>query len=392
MITKIGTKVYNLTKFNHPGGDTALWHVEDRDATGLVAMHHPFTSKNKLEAILKKYEVKTEETEEIFEYDTEFSQELKAEVKTHFNGKSHKATWSRWTQLLLLMTIETICLWFWLTGWWTMIVIKPLITWIAGVNVFHDACHFALSSNPYVNSFFGYLYPSFTSPIAWYHQHNIGHHIYTNIAHRDPDLHHAGPFSRKTEKVPHTFLHKYQLNIVGFEMVFSFVRLAILNTYYYLRDGFYYHEVKTNRRGAWLHFIDRAVYVLFYFILPMYIIGINVKAFIFILSHQMIFSSLFMINTQITHLHSHTMKISTDWYKHQVETSTNHSIGNQWAFLFSGGLNYQIEHHLFPTVNHCHYPNIQPIVERVCRKHGVEYRSFSGFPEAIRSYLRHIKK
>ena len=60
------------------------------------------------------------------------------------------------------------------------------------------------------------------------------------------------------------------------------------------------------------------------------------------------------------------MAIEKDCYKYQVITSTNHSMDSIPGFIFSSGLNYQIEHHLFPTINHCHYPSIQPIVKRVC--------------------------
>ena len=47
---------------------------------------------------------------------------------------------------------------------------------------------------------------------------------------------------------------------------------------------------------------------------------------------------------------------------------------------------------LFPNINHCHYPKIQPIVEKVCKKHNVKYKKFEGFSDALSSYYAHIAK
>ena len=107
---------------------------------------------------------------------------------------------------------------------------------------------------------------------------------------------------------------------------------------------------------------------------------------------QIIFSVCFIVNSQITHLHEDSFHRERDWYKHQVITSSNHSIGSTLGYVFSGGLNYQIEHHLFPSINHCHYPAIQPIIKSICKKHSVPYKCFDGYLDAIYSYLNHMQK
>ena len=99
----------------------------------------------------------------------------------------------------------------------------------------------------------------------------------------------------------------------------------------------------------------------------------------------------YSINAQIIHLHEDTFHNESDWYKHQVLTSSNHSIGSKFGFIFSGGLNYQIEHHLFPGINHCHYPEIQPIVKSICQKHNITYKEFNGYYDAFCSYYNNIK-
>lgn len=97
-----------------------------------------------------------------------------------------------------------------------------------------------------------------------------------------------------------------------------------------------------------------------------------------------------MLNTQLNHLSTPaTSTSSRDWYKHQVLTSQNFGNGNALVHMFSGGLGYQIEHHLFPTVNSCHYPDLGVIVKRVCERHGVSYQSSSGYWESLVLYYQH---
>ena len=97
-----------------------------------------------------------------------------------------------------------------------------------------------------------------------------------------------------------------------------------------------------------------------------------------------------MVNSQITHIHTNCIKTDNDWYKHQIITASNYGVGKWFNLIFSGGLNYQIEHHLFPSVNHCHLPYIQPIIKKICKKYNVEYKEFDGYKDAFKSYYDHI--
>lgn len=108
-----------------------------------------------------------------------------------------------------------------------------------------------------------------------------------------------------------------------------------------------------------------------------------------------------MINTQLTHLSDKCMEKETDWYKHQVSSSCNFGIKRNTFMnkmhsmvvtFFSGGLNYQIEHHLFPGVNQWHLPAISQLVQLVCQKHNVPYKSFEGYADAFIHHLRYILK
>ncbi len=81
-------------------------------------------------------------------------------------------------------------------------------------------------------------------------------------------------------------------------------------------------------------------------------------------------------------------KYDRDWYKHQVLTSHTFCPNSFFWFIFTGGLNLQIEHHLFPGVNHQHLRKIQPIVERVCKKHDVSYNVSMTMSEAFGKHMK----
>ena len=100
-----------------------------------------------------------------------------------------------------------------------------------------------------------------------------------------------------------------------------------------------------------------------------------------------------MINSQINHLTEDCTHASDDnFYKHQIITAQNFGKGSWFCQYYSGGLNYQIEHHLFPFVNHCHLPYLAPEVKKICLKHGVPYHEASGYVDALKRHLAHTKK
>src|SRR5690606_9694258 len=95
--------------------------------------------------------------------------------------------------------------------------------------------------------------------------------------------------------------------------------------------------------------------------------------------------------TQLNHLTSVNAAASDkDYFKHQVVTSHSFAPESKLVFLLTGGLNLQIEHHLFPAVNHIHLPEIHPIVKRVCEKHGVNYHLSEGMLLALGRYVSHV--
>jgi linoleoyl-CoA desaturase len=83
--------------------------------------------------------------------------------------------------------------------------------------------------------------------------------------------------------------------------------------------------------------------------------------------------------------------IENEWAIHQLQTTANFARNNRLINWFVGGLNFQIEHHLFPNISHIHYRKISHIVERTAREYGLPYNMKASFREAIRSHLRMLK-
>jgi fatty acid desaturase len=115
------------------------------------------------------------------------------------------------------------------------------------------------------------------------------------------------------------------------------------------------------------------------------------KAHMFAWIPGMMFSAIFVVNANINHVNADNEhekhKKDTDFFVHQVNTSSSHSTDSYFSFLMSGGLNLQIEHHLLPGVNHCHIFNLSPKIRALCEKHKLDYTKFDTFDDAVRAHL-----
>jgi len=407
---------------------------ESRDATAMFEAHHPLTDRKRLEAILAKHEIKEgpnctlldkrddEKNEFTFEWPeyemksdglpeeapvSPFARELRSRVRALFASEAKrrgvpilqatKATPWRWMELTILLGLFVATLPAFLRGeWWTLLA-TPLTYWVAGVNVFHDASHFALSRDWRVNLVGTYYGFWFSSPFEWYHQHVIGHHAYPNIPKRDPDLYHNGTFERHTKTLRHRPMHSHQ-HLTFYPIWFiGTTAMNFLKPVQMLISGWYNRAVamvQYPQWRVWQHVLGRVCVFCLTKVLPFLVIEDFYRALIFAIVPEGIVSVCFMISSQVNHLSHENIDVSDkDYYKHQVVTG--HSFGNDGLsgllnFYFTGGLNLQIEHHLFPTVNHCHLQKIRPIVKQLCKKHDVFYHESTGLTQALKKYYDHM--
>jgi len=423
LYTKVHGKWYDLAKFQHPGGPVALSLAEGRDSTALFYSHHLFVSFDKLRAILAKYEVDDATASQLklldasddgahfqwegFETDS-FTRDLRTLAQGFFAKEAvrrgvtvqeaAKASPRRWALVVLLMAaFFTSVPWFVHGHWWALLL-TPQLAWVTLANYWHDALHFALSTNWRVNAYLPYLFPWLSSPFMWYHQHVLGHHCYTNIGHKDPDLAHAPQLLREHQSVRWRPTHATQArSIQRMFLVWSIavgIGLQLLSDIRAQLKGMYNNVVPCQRvtpRRVFFHVLGRLVVYSLLFVWPFFCFPLW-KAVVWAVVPIATFSWSFMLNSQINHLTEHTAHASDpNFYKHQVVTAQDFGKPLGWCTLYSGGLNTQIEHHLFPCVNHCHLPSLRPLVKDLCQKHGVPYREMAGYWDAIQTHLRHHK-
>jgi delta11-fatty-acid desaturase len=246
------------------------------------------------------------------------------------------------------------------------------------------------------------MYRIMTSPYDWLHQHIVGHHPYTNIHNKDPDLNHESVLAKDTKNngVRYTEYTIWKPKYLGQEKWYypitslAIPALVILNPLVLIVTNLYnncIYKIPTQIKYSILHLIEIFLCIYTIFILP-FQIWTPFYAIKYSILPYYLLSTIFKINSSINHFHKDSITgQNKNWYIHQVTTANN--FGNHWPHYYTSiGLNYQIEHHLFPTVNHCHLRDIQPIVKKLCAKHGIPYHHTSGYKEAIMGVYEHIRE
>ena len=432
-IVKIHNKYYDITNFAHPGGPVAIMAANRRDATALFESHHPFSDRTMMDNILKKYEMHEErekcenyllpgenENGAIFDWEetlkSDFTIELRDKVKKHFTEKSKergvslteatKATPQRWCEWGAFTTASAWSFYTMLYSqsifWsWLNMLLCPALFWMSGT-MFHDGSHFAISSDWRINLGMQYVYRVISSPYYWLNQHIVGHHPYTNIYNKDPDLNHASFMSRRIEdnEIRYTKNTLWKSKHVGQENKFfcmsplSFLSLSIVQPLECIYTNIFnkcIYRTPIDYKLYFLNYLDIMLYIYLLFVLP-FQIWTPFYAIKYILLPYFILSTIFVLNTLINHVHTDCINSNNkNWYIHQVTTATN--FGNHYPHYYTSiGLNYQIEHHLFPAINHCHLRDIQPIVKSLCEKHGIPYHHTDGYKEALMGVYDHLRE
>ncbi len=405
--TLIHDKYYDLNNFRHPGGPIAISLAYERDATVLFELHHPFVPREQLEELMKKYEVSQPSSKTIIfadesydhqgEREDPFKKVLIQRVSKYFKERGHddKITWRRFVFIEFLFILQLFSFYYYIKGHYWSIIALPVMSWLYGVNSFHDATHFAISKNWIINMLFSYQAPYFSSPTTWYYQHIIGHHAYPNIGYKDPDLAHAPVFMRVHQSIKYKPNHQYQTTyfpliwMVGINLGMSLmtdIRAYMIGTYNRVVK-----VIKRDRPRMMGHYFMRIIIFLLPFMIAYgQLIYKNTsipKAIIFAVVPPLLYSFIFMTFTQINHLTYNAVTSEDKFlYRHQVKTANNIASQSQLVHFLTGGLNLQIEHHLFPAMNHQHLKAIQPIVKETCREFGIPYQEYDSIWEALKEH------
>lgn len=275
-----------------------------------------------------------------------------------------------------------------------------LILALIGFNVMHDACHGSYSTRPWVNELMGLTANCLGgNAFMWKQKHNVVHHTFTNVDGMDDDIQ-LQPILRQSESQKRYWFHRLQ-HIYGF-LLYSFTSLLMVTwadyKKYFTRRVMATPLPRMSMKEHTIFWVSKLAYVFFYAVLPIMVLGWVPWLVGFLVLHAfmgMAFAIVFQVAhvVEVTHFEEATedKKIPHEWAAHQVMTTANFAMRNKVVSWLCGGLNFQIEHHLFPRISHVHYPKLAPIVQQVCAEHGIPYASFRTMGGAIASHYRFIR-
>ena len=265
-----------------------------------------------------------------------------------------------------------------------------LFAWI-GLNIQHDANHGAISPHFYINRTLGLMQNWIGgSQIVWIHQHIVQHHIHCNDINRDPDME-GNKIIKLNPLAAYELHHTYQsiyflaaLALFGFSVVKDTI-VSLINGVYFTPISPYLDNYRKVDKLFSCLFVVRWVIVPIYQVptistilnvMVLYVVSGYYLSFFFLLSHNFVGTKHFDSLSKETFL------------RQQVLSSSN--VGGPMLCWFNGGLNYQIEHHLFPRMHHSHYPKIAPIVREFCRERGISYRHFHSIYDNLLSTSQYL--
>ena len=340
---------------------------------------------------------------------TEFYKTLKSRVNDYFvsNHIERTANAEMITKTTVLIALYFIPFVFIISGLVTS-VWAILGLWLAmgigavgiGFSVMHDANHGAYSKNESVNRFFGgFINILGINSSIWKYQHNVLHHSFTNIEGADGDVD-IPFFLRFTPHQPQRPIHKYQ-HLYAWLLYGFLILMKVIVTDF--TQAIEYRKLKLVKSPAELRKLImkisfwKVVYFGVFLVLPLVfspvspwvtLVGFFGMQYTLGMATAVIFQLAHIMPENDYPLPDENGKMDNNWAVHQMVTTTNFAPKNKILSWYVGGLNFQVEHHLFPNVCHVHYRHIAKIVKETAQEFNVPYHSIDRFREAIAEHAR----
>ena len=395
-------KTYDLQNFlnHHPGGKEILKLTKnEKDITSLFESYHAFSNKEEIKKLLEKYYICDNDNDnDIKQYDYTNYNNLVDKVKVNYPTRNTIKAPYFWYLFNIINVISFINFFY-----FAMIAIEPiksnilnynifyrcLFSIIAGINwlsllfnILHDGSHYAISKYPIINIGLSKIFNNFSfwNHKIWFYHHVYNHHSFTGENNKlivDTDINHYHFVDKLNNKLKIFIL---------FFTVYIFPGVYLAQCLSYLIGSF------TNK--LWVIKIPIMKYYNFIniicLIIKLYFLyqGLFLPTLIYIITLNFIYH----INTVINHdTYETTIENrynGNDWLKLQICNSSNFANKNKiWTYLF-GGINYQIEHHLFPNMSYVHYSTIAPIVKKYCIENNIRYVYHDNIFDAYRSFIK----
>lgn len=339
-----------------------------------------------------------------------FFDQLKKRVDAYFeeNKINRWGNWKIYLKTGVLFGLA-VALYVWLVfftpGIWLSLAFCALLgLTLAGIgfNVMHDSAHGSYSKYNWLNEMMGYSLNLMGGDVRlWKTKHNMVHHSFTNVEGIDDDID-IKPFIRVNEHQKkywiHRFQHYYAFILYSLNYLF-WIFYGDFNKYFSGKVG----DTKIRKYKMKDHIIfwaTKLIYLFVFIVLPILNVGLGATLLGYLVL-TIVCGVTIATTFQLAHVVEEVDFIDPDainhkseeeWAVHQVNTTCNFATKSKLVEWFTGGLNFQVEHHLFPRISHVHYPAINKIVKETCEQFGISYHEHRTVFLAVRSHLMHLKE
>jgi linoleoyl-CoA desaturase len=236
---------------------------------------------------------------------------------------------------------------------------------------------------------------------VWKQKHNENHHTFTNIEGHDDDIN-LKPFLRMHEGQQKLWIHRYQhfygVFMYGMSLMF-WVFYQDFKRYFSGQIAEHTNMRKMKTSDHLIFWSSKFLHILLFLLIPMYTVGV-LAAIVGYITMSYVCGIILGIVFQMAHVVEPTSfvtpsngieSIEDEWAVHQIKTTFDFATKNKVVCWLLGGLNFQVEHHLFPRVSHVHYPALRKIVRDTCDEFSIRYHEFPTVLKAFRSHLSYLR-
>lgn len=304
--------------------------------------------------------------------------------------------WTAASYLALVFLAET---------WWQALPLAislGLSMAAVGFNIQHDGSHHAYSAHRWVNRLMAMSLDLLGgSSYVWARKHNVVHHSFANITGHDDDIN-IGYFGRLSP-------HQQRLRMHRLQHFYLWILYGFLPIKWQLYDDF--RDVITGRIGGQpfarpcgrdlvIFIAGKLLFLSLAFVIPLRLHPI-IDVLVLYVAASFAQGVLLSVVFQLAHCAEEaafplprpdTGRMESAWAVHQVESTVDFARNSRLLSWIIGGLNFQIEHHLFPRICHLHYRALSHLVEQTCREFGVKYAAHETLAAALTSHFRWLRR
>jgi len=339
-----------------------------------------------------------------------FYADLKGRVRAHLAepGRERRAQRRMYlkTAIILAWTVASWALLvFVASSWWqaaALMVSLGLALAGIGFNVTHDANHGSYSSNRDFNRAMRWsLDVMGASSYVWRIKHNVAHHTFTNISGADSDIEQL-PLARLAPDQPRRWFHRYQhVYIWPLYGLFAVKWHTVGDLGLLIKGRVGETPLPWPRRRELIGLVlGKIAFISWSVAIPLMLhplwevaVGFMATSFILAATLAVVFQLAHCLEeAEFSSVDAMGDAGRTEWARHQVETTVDFAPGSRLLAWYLGGLNFQVEHHLFSRVCHIHYPSLSKVVSAACADHGIRYRSHPTVWGAMASHTRWLRR